>query len=130
MKKIVIVLAIIFTLVSCCQNEQDVATENSIYGTWQLFERYNGLSPLPLTTIKNGEIKTFSSENKYTSSFHDKEGKFIIKGSIIEVSIPELTQDTIKFVFCLKDNILNLSSFPSSCDEGCYDSYRRITDDE
>jgi hypothetical protein len=130
MKKIVIVLAIIFTLFSCSENEQNIETENSIYGTWQLFERYNGLSLLPFTAIENGEIKTFSSENKYKSSFHDKEGKFFIKGSIIEVSIPELTQDTIKFVFSLKDNILNLSSFPSSCDEGCYDSYRRITDDE
>ena len=62
-------------------------------------------------------------------NWRKKDGKFFIKGSIIDVSITELTPDTIKFVFSLKDNILNLSSFPSSCDEGCYDSYRRIADD-
>ena len=109
-----------------CSEKEIKQQENSVYGTWQLIERFDGGSPTPNQNVENGEIITFSSENLYSNNSYQCDGTYSINNSIIEISIPCITSDLIKYSFSIENNELKLTSSPSTCDEGCYDKYKRI----
>lgn len=125
MKNIYLILSVLF-LFTGCNEEETKQQENSFYGTWQLIERFDGGSPTPNQNLENGEVITFSSENLYSNNSYQCDGTYSINNSIIEISIPCITSDLIKYSFSIENNELKLTSSPSTCDEGCYDKYKRI----
>lgn len=106
--------------------EHQVQQEDSILGTWQLFERFDGGSPNPNQSIENGEIITFWSDSLYSNSTYLCDGKYKIDNSYIEISVKCLTSDLLVYYYSIEKGTLILSDSPSTCDEGCYDKYKRI----
>jgi hypothetical protein len=129
MKNMYLILTTFF-LFTGCSEEKSKQQENSIYGTWKLIERFDGGSPIPIQTVENGEILILGNNGSYSNSSYSDNGTFILNNSIIEISIPNVTQDLIKFTYGLENNELTLSSYPSNCDEGCYDKYIKLTSEE
>lgn len=125
MKNMFLILSIFFFITGCSE-EEIKQEENSINGTWQLIERFDGGSPTPNQSVENGEIITFSSDNLYSNNSYQCDGNYSINNSIIEISVSCITTDLIKYSFNIENNELKLTSFPSTCDEGCYDKYKRI----
>lgn len=126
MKNMYLILSIFFFITGCSEEEKK-QQENSIYGTWQLIERFDGGSPTPNQSVENGEIITFSSDNSYSNNSYQCDGNYNINNSIIEVSVSCVTTDLIKYSFNIENDELKLTAFPSTCDEGCYDKYKRIS---
>lgn len=126
MKNMFLILVIFFFITSCSE-EETKQQENYIYGTWQLIERFDGGSLTPIQAIENGEILILDKDGNYSNTSYSDSGTFNLNNSIIEISIPSVTQDLIKFTYGLGNNELTLSSYPSTCDEGCYDKYIRLT---
>lgn len=120
-----LLLSILFFITGCSE-EKTEQQNNSIYGTWQLIERFDGGSPTPNQIVENGEIIVFSSDNSYSNNTYQCDGNYNINNSIIEISVLCITTDLIKYSFSIENNELKLTSFPSTCDEGCYDKYKRI----
>jgi hypothetical protein len=125
MKNMFLLLSILFFITGCSE-EKTEQQNNSIYGTWQLIERFDGGSPTPNQIVENGEIIVFSSDNSYSNNTYQCDGNYNINNSIIEISVLCITTDLIKYSFSIENNELKLTSFPSTCDEGCYDKYKRI----
>ena len=125
MKNMILILSMFFLITGCSEKETK-QQETSIYGTWQLIERFDGGSPTPNQNIENGEIITFSSDNLYLNNSYQCDGNYSINNSIIEISVSCITAELIKYSFSIENNELKLTPFPSTCDEGCYDKYKRI----
>ena len=115
---------------SCGEEKQPEQQENSIYGTWQLTERFEGGSLIPRQSVENGEIIIFSKNNSYSGSSFQCDGTYNINNEIIEIMIPCTTMDTIKYAYFLENSDLKLMPYPSTCDEGCYDKYKKISSEK
>ena len=126
MKNMYLILSVLF-LFTGCSEEETKQQENSIYGTWQLVERFDGGSPNPIQIIENGEILVFGQDNSYFNNSYQCNGTYNINNSIIEILAQCVSQDLIKFSYSLENNELKLTNSPSTCDEGCYDKYSKIT---
>jgi len=126
MKNMFLILSIFFFITGCSE-EETKSQENSIYGTWQLIERFDGGSPNPNQTIQNGEIITFSSQNIYSNDSYQCNGTYNFNNSILEISASCITADLLKYTFTIENSELKLTAYPTTCDEGCYDKYIRIS---
>lgn len=129
MKNMFLILSI-FLFITGCSEKEIKQQETSIYGTWQLIERFDGGSPNPIQTVVDGETVIFSKDSSYSNSSYPDNGTFIINNSIIEISIPNVTQDLMKFTYGVNNSELTLSSYPSTCDEGCYEKYIKLTSEQ
>jgi len=116
----------VFILFTGCNEEEVKQQENSLIGTWQLVERFDGGSPVPIQIIEEGEILVFGEDSSYSNNSYQCNGTYIINNSIIEISAQCVTQDLIKFSYSFENNALKLTGSPSTCDEGCYDKYIKI----
>lgn len=129
MKVLQILILVATTSLSSCtkNNEYDRPTDDSIIGQWQLIERFDGGSPEPIQNIENGEIINFKSDFSYTNSNYPCDGSYLINSSdIIEVIIPCISSENLLFTYRFDNESLLLNSYPSTCDEGCYDKYKRL----
>lgn len=126
MKNMILILSMFFLFSGCDQEKQTEPQENSIYGTWQLIERIDGGSPIPNQNVENGEIIIFSIDNIYLKNLYQCDDNYSINNSIIEISVSCITIDLIKYSLNVENNELKLTPFPSTCDEGRYDKYKRI----
>ena len=60
MRYIQILVLVVISLLGCSKNdENDIITNDSIIGQWQLIERFDGGSLEPIQNIENGEIIFF-----------------------------------------------------------------------
>ena len=111
-----------FTIQSC--NNEDVRTgqEHDINGTWLLYQRFDGVGINP---VDNGKTLMFTKENRFIDSFlPDCEGIFSIENDTITIEKP-CKDLPIQYIFKFEGNNLILAEFPSTCDEGCYDIYKK-----
>ncbi len=121
-----LILAIFLFITGCSEEGTIQQQDNSIYGTWQLIERFDGGSPVPTQPISNGEIITFSNESIYSNDSYECNGVYNINDSIIEISVLCVTTESLNYSFIIENNELMLTDYPSACDEGCYDKYKRM----
>ncbi len=129
MKNMNLLLSIVLFIASCGEEEPQAQLDtNSLYGTWQLIERFDGGSPIPNQTVQNGEVISFSSNNSYSNDSFECSGTYSFNSLIIELSVPCITTGLLKYYVNIENNILKLTDYPSTCDEGCYDKYKRILD--
>jgi hypothetical protein len=125
MKKMIILFSLLLTLSSCSEDDKEQVQENSIIGSWQLIERFDGGSPNPIQEVQNGKIISFNSEMIYTDNSIDCDGIYSLENSIINIDIPCL-DITFSYNFSFENEFLLLTDNPSNCDEGCYDKYKKI----
>jgi len=121
-----VLILVLTTLVSCTKNN-DILKENSIIGTWQLVERFDGGSPNPIQTIENGEIIVFNADFSYSNNSYDCDGSFTVNNSFVYISMPCVSVENLTYSFSFENSNLLLTNVPSTCDEGCYDKYKKIT---
>lgn len=123
----ILILVITTSFTSCNKNEENnINPENSIIGTWQLIERFDGGSPTPIQNIENGEIIEFNLDLTYSNNTFSCDGSYIINNSNIDILVPCISSDNLTYTFSFENKYLLMTSIPSTCDEGCYDKYKRL----
>jgi len=124
----IFIFVITTLLMSCNKNdENNINSEKSIIGTWQLIERFDGGSPTPIQNIENGEIIVFNPDLTYSNNTFSCDGSYIINNSnIIEILVPCISSDNLTYTFSFENGYLLMTSTPLACDEGCYDKYKRL----
>lgn len=99
---------------------------DSIIGEWKLTETYDGGSVIPSQNIENGHSIKFNEDYSVNATNIDCTGSYSIEGSTLTLVFPCKTPSETNYNFNLTNNRLSLSITPSTCDEGCYDSYKKI----
>ncbi|AZQ64946.1 hypothetical protein EI427_22230 [Flammeovirga pectinis] len=106
--------------------------ENSIVGTWQRIQRYDGGSPDKLLEVEDGRIMSFSKDGKFSGELYQCDGAYKQSLSIISLTLPCRTEsnsfasDEIEYEYSLDNNELKITPVESTCIEGCYFIYIRI----
>lgn len=115
---------IMVLIIQSCNNDGDgKGQENDITGQWLLFQRFDGDGIDP---VINGKTLTFTEENVFIDSFLTAcQGTFSMDDNTITIDMP-CKDGPIQYVFSFEENNLILAEFPSTCDEGCYDIYKKI----
>ncbi len=60
MKNMILILSMFFLFTGC--EKKTKLQETSIYGTWQLIERFDGGSPKPIQAVQSGKTINFSRQ--------------------------------------------------------------------
>lgn len=145
MKNLILILILNASLFGCAE-ENSEAQNTSIYGRWQLVEIYDGGSVKPNQTIEDGYLYVFHSNQSFSSSRitgcpndADIQGTFSLSTyqtfDILTLSIECDEQGseqvmTDAYAYSINGNMLTLSPKESTCDEGCYEKFKKIADEE
>lgn len=149
MKIILSIFGIYFFLVGC--GEEEPEQELSIFGTWQLVERYDGGSIIPNQAVEDGYLFTFESNLQCTTThptigcptnYEKLEGNFTISsldgGKMVDIKLycPALDDtDTIPnmeyyYEFVDVYLVLTPTARVNTCSEGCYEKFKKIAEAE
>lgn len=138
MKPLPILLVLI--LVSSCHNQDEQPINDSIFGVWQLVGRYDGGSVQPYQALENGYMITFKTDSTLTTeeptlgcSVDQVDGSFqtrkVEKGAELTMQL-NCKDKELRLVFHYgidAEGYLVTSPKESSCDEGCYTKFKRIS---
>lgn len=141
MKKMILILTLL-SLLACSDDESKAEHEVSLFGTWQLVERFDGGSLKPNQSIENGyTIAFYQTGNVRTNhptigcpvDYAFLEGNYS-QGTDGEFSTLSLVLDcdnddlNINYYYSFDDQFLLLSLSESTCFEGCYDKFEKIAE--
>ena len=128
MRSIQILVLVVISLLGCSKNdENDIITNDSIIGQWQLIERFDGGSLEPIQNIENGEIIFFKSDFLYSNSNYPCTGNYLMNNdNIVEITVSCVSSENLLYTYDFENGYLLFNSYPSTCDEGCYDKYKRF----
>ncbi|MDC6406332.1 MULTISPECIES: hypothetical protein [Flavobacteriaceae] len=116
-------LAMVFTFQSCNDDDGKKNQENELTGQWLLFQRFDGDG---IDSIDNGKTLIFTEDGVIKDSFVPNcDGMFSIEKDTLTINRP-CHDEPIRFLFKFEENNLILTSIPSTCDEGCYDIFKKI----
>ena len=114
------VLTFALAIQSC---DSDNGPDTGLMGQWLLIQRYDGGGIDP---VNDGKTITFGEDTTFKDSFlPDCNGTFFLEKDTITINRP-CHDEPIRYLFSLDKNKLVLLNIPSSCDEGCYDIFKRI----
>ncbi|RUA35102.1 MAG: hypothetical protein DSY77_03445 [Bacteroidetes bacterium] len=130
-----------------CQ-EEDLKQDSTIYGTWQLVEIYDGGSPKPNQSVKNGYQLTITSSGTAittnqtigcSSTYEQLNGSFSLEqiddkeAIVFEFYCPELDNniEDVEFYLEFNDDLLVLTptNRVNTCFEGCEYEFKKIADE-
>ncbi|MFD2828299.1 hypothetical protein ACFSYG_17600 [Leeuwenhoekiella polynyae] len=115
-------LTMAMAIQSCDNDDDGKGQENDITGQWHLYQRFDGDGIDP---VDNGKTLTFTEENNFIDSFlPDCQGTFSMDNDTITIDMP-CKDEPIQYVFSFEEMNLILVELPSTCDEGCYDIYKK-----
>jgi hypothetical protein len=135
MKRIFLIVSILFLLIGC-NKEEEISLEQKVIGKWQLIEEYSRISSSDRTIqwapILDGEILTFKEDFTYLNTSYQCVGTyaFYISSDIspyIDKKLPCLNngiKSSLQFEINGDEMILYNGYNP--CRYGCYNKYRRI----
>jgi hypothetical protein len=144
MKNTILVLGILLSMLGCNKEEEIIPLDTTnIIGTWQLIARFDGGSPVPLREVDNGFLYEFKSDSTFSSS--NTVGcryNGVIGGLFSLSAFQSYSIITLKFLCDIdyivevekkssfEDNMLILRPNNPSCDEGCYDKFKKIAEEK
>lgn len=116
-------LAISLIVLSCNKENSDYSSDDDLMGQWLLFKRFDGDDIDP---VDYGKILTFTKDSIFKDSWvPDCDGIFSLDRDTITILRP-CHDRPIRYLFKCDQRTLILTSVPSSCDEGCYDIFKRL----
>ena len=118
------VLPVLMMALNAC-DDNDTDPKDELTGAWLLSKRFDGGSPTPIQIVQDGEIITFGQNNDFFNNKYQCQGGYSVQDNIIKILIPCLSNDSIQYSYDFLNGDLQLTSFPSTCDEGCYDLFTR-----
>ncbi|MFD1614136.1 hypothetical protein [Gelatiniphilus marinus] len=143
MKNLVLMLSLTLAIGSCSQNEENIQTDASVYGTWQLIKstanNVDG-SPSGWQQVENGYKIIFNKDFSYESEIHPSDCNGISSStyavqnepgnSTIETTIvcdnPNKTFKS-KHSYSFEDaTYLILTPIEPSCPEGCAFMFKKV----
>lgn len=114
------------TLLPSCSGDNGNNQVNSLIGEWQMIERYDGGSPQPVQHAENGKTIVFNGSGTFTDSFLENcSGTYSLSGDTITIK-RSCKLENEQYRFGHENGRLRLMAIPSTCDEGCYEIYKRI----
>ena len=126
MRTMILTLVMLFFATGCNEEKANEQQKNSIYGTWQLIERYH-LLPSSVQIIENGEVIIFNIDGDFFGKSYPCKGVYeSLDDDVIEVSFQ--CRDKILFYQTQESDILELRK-PFGW-EGGYDRYEKIASDD
>ncbi len=122
--KNLIFISILLLFINCTDNSEiDVPNEERIIGTWQLVERFNGGSPQPHQTVKNGYTIAFLKDGTSTSPTYECDQTYFVSENEITFEIPCISSKYNYNFFFKGDYLYLIAGF---CDEGCWNKFKKI----
>ena len=148
MKNMILTLVMLFFVTGCNEEEPKQQLDTaSIYGTWQLVEKYDGGSLQPKQPVENGYLLSFDTLGKVITTdwlICDRPsgswlyGRYSIQevdnqeSVIFEFFCPKLNKiipDIERYIYFKYDSlILTPTNRVNSCDEGCAEKFKKIAE--
>ncbi|MDF0717701.1 lipocalin family protein [Muricauda sp. 334s03] len=117
---------LVLVLLFSCSSDDGKNQVDNLIGVWQMIERHEGGSPEPFQRVKNGKTIVFSEDGTFTDSFLEScRYTYSLRDDIITIQSP-CDPENKQYRFGLENGHLRLTAIPNTCDEGCYDIYKRI----
>ncbi|MDB9873772.1 hypothetical protein OAC97_00745 [Flavobacteriaceae bacterium] len=130
MKTITLILITTFVAMGCnkSENVEQNSTNSKLIGQWQLIERFDGGSPIPIQVIENGVTISFNTDMDYSNSNYTcGTGSYNLAEDLIKITIP-CEPAELNYTYDFENSDLLLTGYPFSCPEGCYDRYKKINE--
>ena len=149
MKNMILILSMLLFLTGCSEEEQrqQQLDTSSIFGTWQLVEKYDGGSLQPKQLVENGYLLSFDTSGSVITTdwlICDRPSDSWLHGGysiqeidnqeavIFEFFCPKLNKtipDIERYVYFRYDSlILTPTNRVNTCDEGCSEKFKKIAE--
>jgi len=146
MKNMILLIGMLLTIAGCNKEEEIAQSETTIYGTWQLIEIFDGGSLEPNQKIQNGYLIGFSLNGNLVTtnqtmgcpmSYDSLKGNYLLTGvqntNLLNMTYTCIELDDnkleISYYFGFDNGDLLLTEVESTCDEGCYNKFRKIAEE-
>lgn len=129
MKKLLTLLCLSFSLISCSKIDIDDTYSDYIKGTWQLVELHGSIGgPIIRTPVTDGYTYTFSGDNILITDKYGCNGTYQFKGGRLTLAFQCADRSFEEsYVIEFEDDFVILHPSPINCDEGCSEKFKRIT---
>jgi len=138
MKKIILLVVILISQISCNNDKETKPTNTGIVGTWQLAESFEGDGGMATKwiSVKNGYTYTFKSDGTFTSTQFTKctNGTYKLENATLTMIygcpgftlMREKPAGTFIENYKIENGKMHLSPINYLCFEGCAYKFKKI----